>query len=53
MPWGGAFERNLSAQFKCPAYARPPPPSPPPGGGLTLIGALVAILLFTDVDLCF
>ena len=25
MPWGGAFERKLSAQFKCPAYARPPP----------------------------
>ena len=24
MPWGGAFERKLSAQFKCPAYARPP-----------------------------
>ena len=26
MPWGGAFEQKLSAQFKCPAYARPPPP---------------------------
>ena len=25
MPWGGAFARKLSAQFKCPAYARPPP----------------------------
>ena len=25
MPWGGAFEQRLSAQFKCPAYARPPP----------------------------
>ena len=25
MPWGGAFEQKLSAQFKCPAYARPPP----------------------------
>ena len=35
MPWGGAFEKKLSAQFKCPAYARPPPPS-----SLTLIGAL-------------
>ena len=25
MPWGGAFERKLSNQFKSPAYARPPP----------------------------
>ena len=25
MPWGGAFEQKLSAQFKCPAYTRPPP----------------------------
>ena len=25
MPWCGAFELKLSAQFKCPAYARPPP----------------------------
>ena len=25
MPWGGAFEQKLSAQFKCPTYARPPP----------------------------
>ena len=25
MPWGGAFEQTLSAQFKCPAYAQPPP----------------------------
>ena len=24
MPWDGAFEQKLSAQFKCPAYARPP-----------------------------
>ena len=24
MPWGGAFEQKLSAQFKCPVYARPP-----------------------------
>ena len=22
MPWGGAFEQKLSAQFKCPAYAQ-------------------------------
>ena len=29
MPWGEAFEQNISAQFKCPAYARPPPPPPP------------------------
>ena len=27
MPWGGAFKQKLSAQFKCPAYARPPPPA--------------------------
>ena len=33
MPWGGAFEQQLSAQLKCPAYAWPPPSS------LTLIGA--------------
>ena len=26
MPCSGAFEQKLSAQFKCPAYARPPPP---------------------------
>ena len=41
MPWGGAFERKLSAQFKCPAYlyARPPPPPAPPPSSLTLIGA--------------
>ena len=26
MPWGGAFEQKLSAQFKCPTYARPPLP---------------------------
>ena len=26
MPWGGAFESKVSAQFKCPAYARPPSP---------------------------
>ena len=39
MPWGGAFEQKLSAQFKCPAYARPPPPPPPPSS-LTLTGAL-------------
>ena len=25
MPWVGTFEQKLSAQFKCPAYARPPP----------------------------
>ena len=25
MPCGGAFKKKLSAQFKCPAYARPPP----------------------------
>ena len=25
MPCSGAFEKKLSAQFKCPAYARPPP----------------------------
>ena len=32
MPWAKAFEQKLSAQFKCPAYARPssPPPPPPP-----------------------
>ena len=36
MPWGGAFEQKLSAQFKCPAYARPPPLLP---SSLTLIGA--------------
>ena len=36
MPWGGAFEQKLSAQFKCP-YARPlPPPS-----SLTLMGTLI------------
>ena len=35
MPCGGAFELKLSAQFKCPAYARPPPPP----SSLTLIGA--------------
>ena len=29
MPWGGAFEQKLSAQFKYPAYARFPPPTPP------------------------
>ena len=34
MPRGEAFEQKLSAQFKCPAYARPPPSSS------TLIGAL-------------
>ena len=28
MLWGGAFEQKLSAQFKCPAYARPPPRLP-------------------------
>ena len=40
MPWGGAFEQKLSAQFKCPAYALPPPPPPPlPSSSLTLIGA--------------
>ena len=33
MPWGGAFEQKLSAQFKCPTYAPPLPSS------LTLIGA--------------
>ena len=38
MPWGEAFERKLSTQFKCPAYARPPPTPPP--SGLTSIGAL-------------
>ena len=27
MPWGGAFEQKLSAQVKCPAYARPPSPA--------------------------
>ena len=27
IPWGGAFEQKLSAQFKCPAYAQPPPPT--------------------------
>ena len=27
MPRGGAFEQKLSAQFKCPAYARPSPPA--------------------------
>ena len=26
MPWGGAFEQKLSAQFKCPTYAQLPPP---------------------------
>ena len=30
MPWGGAFEQKLSAQFKSPAYARPSPLHPPP-----------------------
>ena len=25
MPCSRAFEQKLSAQFKCPAYARPPP----------------------------
>ena len=30
MPWGGAFEQKLLAQFKCPAYARPPSPTPSP-----------------------
>ena len=34
MPWGGTFEQKLSAQFKCPACARP---SPLPS--LTLISA--------------
>ena len=34
MPWGETFEQKLSAQFKCPAYARSPPSS------LTLISAL-------------
>ena len=29
MPWGKAFEQKLSAQFKCPTYARSPPPPPP------------------------
>ena len=43
MPWGGAFERKLSAQFKCLAYARLPPPS-----GLTLIGALYKHGVFDD-----
>ena len=28
MPWVGALEQKLSAQFKCPAYARLPPPPP-------------------------
>ena len=37
MPWGGAFEQKLSAQFKCPAYARPRPPM---ASCLTLICAL-------------
>ena len=26
IPWGGAFEQKLSAQFKCPAYAWLPSP---------------------------
>ena len=30
MPWGGAFEQKLSAQFKWPINARPSPPPPPP-----------------------
>ena len=25
VPWGGAFEQKLSAQFECPTNARPPP----------------------------
>ena len=29
MPWGGAFEQKLSAQFKCLTYACPYPPAPP------------------------
>ena len=42
IPWGGAFEQKLSAQFKCPAYARPPLfPPPPPPSSLTSIGALM------------
>ena len=41
MPWSGAFEQKLSAQFKCPAYARPPPPPP---SSLTFIGALLFLL---------
>ena len=36
MPWGGAFEQKLLAQFKCRAYVRPPPP--PSHSSLTLIG---------------
>ena len=44
MPWGGTFEQKCSAQFKCPAYARPPPPS-----NLTLIGALALPLQCTLV----
>ena len=38
MPWGGAFEQQLSGQFKCPAYARPPPHPRP--RILTLTGEL-------------
>ena len=30
MPWGREFEQKLSAELKCPAYARPSPPPPPP-----------------------
>ena len=45
---GGAFEQKLSAQFKCPAYARPPP-SP---SNLTLIGALhVTVQIVTSYRL--
>ena len=39
MPWGGAFEKKLSAQFKCLPMPGFPPPPPPPSS-LTLIGAL-------------
>ena len=41
-----AFEQKLSAQFKCPVYARPPCPPPPPPSSLTLIGALQQYYIF-------
>ena len=44
MPWSGAFEQKLSAQFNAPPMPNLPPPPP---SSLTLIGALftcVAVL---------
>ena len=43
MPLGGTFQQKLSAQFKCPAYARPPPSPPPPRQHLNIDKCITAI----------